>query len=324
MIIKLGAAGDVLRTTPLLRGLDPLRTGRKILWVTHSPEMLPTGVCEAVTVSAGTIARLQSTEWDFCWNLDKDMEACSLAALTRAKTYRGYTLKNGVPAPVNEGAWHTFSAGIDDSYSKANSKSYVEGIFEVVGLPYQKQEYFLRQPSDEASARAAQLLSGEGWFGLNVGASPRWRARIWPECRWEQLTRMLFTTGRKVVLLGGPDEDSLNCRLAAATGAVYAGVQSLETFYAMIGRCSAVITGVTMALHLAIGQRIPVVLLNNIFNAHEFELYGRGTIVGPPTPCDCYYDSVCRTNRCCINEITAEAVFNAAIRLRIHDAATLV
>ena len=41
VIIKLGAAGDVLRSTPLLRALDPAKTGTKILWVTHSPELLP-------------------------------------------------------------------------------------------------------------------------------------------------------------------------------------------------------------------------------------------------------------------------------------------
>jgi hypothetical protein len=41
VIIKLGAAGDVLRSTPLLRALDPAKTGTKILWVTHSPDLLP-------------------------------------------------------------------------------------------------------------------------------------------------------------------------------------------------------------------------------------------------------------------------------------------
>jgi len=311
VIIKLGAAGDVLRTTPLLRAVDSRRTGIKILWVTHSPELLPTEYCEPVRVTAGTIARLQAAEWDFCWNLDKDPEACALASLTRAKVYRGFTLKNGVPAPVDERAWHTFAAGIDDPYSKANTKSYVEGIFGVVGLPYQREEYVLKEPSDLAKKKAEVLLPRSNWIGLNVGASRRWLARIWPEERWEQLTRMLMASNHNVVLLGGPEEESLNSRLAQKTGALNCGVQPLETFYAMISRCRAVVTGVTMALHLAIGQRVPLVLLNNIFNASEFELYDRGVIVGPPTPCDCYYDRLCRTNRWCINEISAETVFDA-------------
>jgi len=315
VIIKLGAAGDVLRTTPLLRALDPLHTGTKIIWVTHFPELLPDEVCEPARVTAGTLARLQATEWDFCWNLDKDSEACSLAAMTRAREHRGYVLRDGAPAACDDRAWHTFAAGIDDPYSKANPKSYVEGIFEVVGLPYHGEEYLLKQPSKLAAQRAEQLLAGAGWIGLNVGASPRWLARIWPEERWEQLTRELLATGYKVVLLGGPDEAALNPRLAEKTGAFYCGIHPLETFYAMVGRCRAVVTGVTMALHLAIGQRVPVVLLNNIFNPREFELYRRGVVVGPPTPCDCYYDRVCRTGRECIKEISAETVSEAVSNL---------
>jgi len=140
VIIKLGAGGDVLRTTPLLRALDPPHTGAKIFWVTHFPELLPDEVCEPARVTAGTLARLQATEWDFCWNLDKDLEACSLAAMTRAGEHRGYILRDGAPAACDDRAWHTFAAGIDDPYSKANSKSYVESIFEVVGLPYHEEE----------------------------------------------------------------------------------------------------------------------------------------------------------------------------------------
>jgi len=67
-------------------------------------------------------------------------------------------------------------------------------------------------------------------------------------------------------------------------------------------------------MHLAIGARTPLVLLNNIFNRHEFELYGRGEIVEPPTSCDCYYSGVCRTGRKCINEISPEVVFEALLR----------
>jgi len=174
----------------------------------------------------------------------------------------------------------------------------------------------LKQPSKLATQRADQLLPGAGWIGLNVGASPRWLARIWPEERWEQLTRRLLPAGYKVVLLGGPDEVALNTRLAEKTGALYCGIQPLETFYAMVARCRTVVTGVTIALHLAIGQKIAVVLLNSIFNPREFELYGRGVVVGPPTPCDCYYDQVCRTGRECIKEITVEAVEAAVIKLQ--------
>jgi len=56
------------------------------------------------------------------------------------------------------------------------------------------------------------------------------------------------------------------------------------------------------------------VLFNNIFNKAEFELYGRGEIVGPPTACDCFYDAVCKTGRNCIREITEEMAARAVIK----------
>ena len=106
----------MLRSTPLLRALNPLATGTKILWVTHSPELIAAEACDAVRPTAATLARITAGEWDFCWNLDKDPEACAIAAATKATQYRGYTLRNGVPFPVDEAAWHKFATGIDDPY----------------------------------------------------------------------------------------------------------------------------------------------------------------------------------------------------------------
>src|SRR5207244_12060174 len=132
---------------------------------------------------------------------------------------------------------------------------------------------------------------------------------------WVELIKLLKARGLKPVLLGGPEEVEMSALLVDATGCSASGVQPLQTFYAMIEGCQCIVSTVTMAMHLAIGARTPLVLLNNIFNRYEFELYGRGEIVEPPTPCDCYYSGVCRTCRKCINEISPEAVFDAFLRL---------
>jgi heptosyltransferase-2 len=314
VIIKLGAAGDVLRSTPLLRALDPAKTGTKILWVTHSPELLPADACEAVHPTAATLARIAQGTWDFCWNLDKDPEACAIAASTKATEYRGYTLRDGVPYPVDKAAWHKFATGIDNPYSRRNRQSYVEEIFDITGLPFRGEEYWLRDTTATARERAAQVLPKDSAVGLNIGAGRRWPSRIWPPQCWIELITLLKERGLQPVLLGGPEEVEMSARLVDATGCLASGVQSLETFYAMIERCQCIVSAVTMAMHLAIGARTPLVLLNNIFNRHEFELYGRGEIVEPSTPCDCYYDGVCRTGRKCINEISPDAVFEAILR----------
>jgi ADP-heptose:LPS heptosyltransferase len=314
VIIKLGAAGDVLRSTPLLRALDPLNTGTKILWVTHFPDLLPTYVCEAVHPTAGTLARIAHSEWDFCWNLDKDPEACAIAASTKATEHRGYTLRDGVPYPADEAAWHKFATGIDNPYSRRNRQNYVEEIFDITGLPFRREEYWLRDTTPIARETAARLLPKDPAIGLNIGAGKRWPSRIWPMEYWVELIKLLKAHGLKPVLLGGPEEVEMSAWLVDATGCSASGVQPLEVFYAMIEGCQCVVSAVTMAMHLAIGARTPLVLLNNIFNPYEFELYGRGEIVEPPALCDCYYSPVCRTGRRCINEIVPEAVLEAVVR----------
>lgn len=314
IIVKLGAAGDVLRSTPLLRALNPAATGTKVLWVTHSPELMPWQGCEAVRPTAGTLARIANTSWDFCWNLDKDPEACAIAASTNAKEYRGYILRDGVPCPVDEAAWHKFATGIDDPYSRRNRLNYIEEIFDVVGLPFQGEEYWLREPAETAKTRASELVPKGPVVGLNIGAGARWPSRIWPVEYWANLIGLLKERGLEVILLGGPEETEIAARLTKETGCRSSGVQPLEVFYAMIGTCDCVVTAVTMAMHLAIGARTPLVLLNNIFNRYEFELYGRGEIVEPPTPCDCYYNAICRTGRQCVKEILPNVVFEAVLR----------
>ncbi|MFC7668183.1 hypothetical protein ACFQT0_12935 [Hymenobacter humi] len=55
-----------------------------------------------------------------------------------------------------------------------------------------------------------------------------------------------------------------------------------------------IVTQVTMAMHISIALRKPTILMNNIFNPHEFDLYGRGQIVQPNRECVCFYRGTCK------------------------------
>ncbi|HEX9614834.1 MAG TPA: glycosyltransferase family 9 protein, partial [Bacteroidota bacterium] len=81
LIIKLGAIGDVIRTTPLLRKLKEVYPRARITWLTHTPEIVPSSVDEILPFSAASITALQATKFDVLYNLDKDREACALASL---------------------------------------------------------------------------------------------------------------------------------------------------------------------------------------------------------------------------------------------------
>jgi heptosyltransferase-2 len=147
--------------------------------------------------------------------------------------------------------------------------------------------------------------------GLNTGCGKRWLTRLWPEAYWIELIQKLQQQNFYPVLLGGNDEDELNRKYASKTGVYYPGTFSLEEFIALTSNCDVMLTAVSMMMHIAIALKIPMVLFNNIFNRHEFELYGRGVIVEPSTGCDCYFGNSCKRENHCMNDLPVSTVLEA-------------
>jgi heptosyltransferase-2 len=310
LIIKLGAIGDVIRTTPLLHRLRRDFPRSHVTWVTHFPEVVPKGsVDRIVTLNPPDLLLLEANEFDLLLNLDKDPEACALALRISAREKKGFTLRAGVPAPIDADAEPKFLTGIFDDVSKANRKSYVEEIFEIAGMSWNGEGYILERPP----ARVWDLASQRPRVGLNTGCGGRWVSRLWREENWIELARGLRERGLGVVLLGGEAEDEKNRRIAAASGADYPGHFSLAGFIDLVDQTDLVVSAVTMAMHLAIGLQKPLVLFNSIFNRHEFELYGRGEILEPSIPCDCYYQPICPRN--CMDSIEVPRVLETCLRL---------
>lgn len=116
------------------------------------------------------------------------------------------------------------------------------------------------------------------------------------------------------MLLGGIDEHEQNLVYQQKTGAKYLGTFSLEEFISITSQCDGIVTAVSMMMHIALGLGKKMILFNNIFNKHEFSLFGNGEIIEPSTGCDCYYGATCNRNRQCMNDIATELVFNAIQR----------
>ena len=90
----------------------------------------------------------------------------------------------------------------------------------------------------------------------------------------------------------------------------------IEKFINLVNQCDLVVTGVTMAMHITIGLNKKIVLFNNIFNKHEFELFGLGEIIEPEKECKCFYSPTC-TNKdySCMNYLNVKTVLNSIDRL---------
>ena len=321
LIIKLGAAGDVIRTTPLLYPLKKDYLNAKIFWLTYTPELVPTATKVAVDVvlnfNLQNILYLQETEFDVIINLDKDREAIGLMKSLKAKKKFGYTLKNGLCEPINKFAEHKFSTGVFDSVSKENKKHYVEEIFEICGYKFKGEKYILEVNCEYN--KKWNIDKRKKIIGVNTGCGDRWTSRLWSDDNWINLIKRLIDKGFEVILLGGPQEDNKNKMYSENTSAKYFGFFDLKTFINLADKCELIISQVTMTMHIAIGLNKKLVLMNNIFNPNEYELYGNGEIIHPRKECKCYFSPKCvNAEYNCMDYLHPEDVYNSAVKQLIN------
>ena len=313
LIIKLGAIGDVIRTTPLLRRLRLERPGCFITWLTHTPAILPQAeVDEILKFDFASSLQLQARQFDVVINLDKEKEACALLNTVRAPEKFGYALRphDGVAWPQNELAEHKFLTGLFDQVSQANTKPYVQEIFELCGFDFRGEEYVFDTHEDKGYDWS-QLPAAGPRIGLNTGCGDRWTTRLWSDEKWIALITQLQQAGYSPVLLGGEAENARNRVLQARTGATYPGTFPLAQFINLMHQLDAIVTQVTMAMHISIALRKPTILMNNIFNPHEFDLYGRGQLVQPDRECVCFYRGTCKLGTSCMEDLPAAKVLAA-------------
>jgi len=318
LIIKLGAMGDVIRTTPLVVKYKELYGDVHFTWLTDFPDVLPPDqIQEIYKPTAFNLSKIQSKEYDIAINLDKEDEASILLSLVDAKEKYGFIWKDDHLNAATPAAEHKIITGLFDHISIKNTKSYLEEIFEICHMEFNMEPYLLNynKPIAEKWKKIfAEKSNGRKVVGLNTGCGNRWLTRLWPEENWIEFINSLDESIFPV-LLGGPQEDEKNSLLAKETGAWYPGTFSLEEFISLTSNLDAVVTQVSMMMHIAVGHQTPMVLMNNIFNKNEFEMYNRGVILEPETGCDCYYGNSCDRKRSCMYDIKPETVKKAVENL---------
>ncbi len=320
LIIKLGALGDVIRTTPLIQKYKEIYPNCHFTWVTLSPAVLPASEINTIYKwDASSLYIIEKSSYDIAINLDKDQEACLLLKHVDAKEKYGYTWENQHIAPATPAATHKLMTGFFDGISQENTKSYLEEIFEICHFKFNKEPYLIHKNVDlvnQWKKKWEALSNGKKIVGLNTGCGPRWNTRLWNNEAWIKLAKKLTEAGFYPVFLGGELEHEKNLKLAEDSGAFYPGHFSLEEFIALTDGCEYIVTQVSMMMHIATALKKRMVLMNNIFNKHEFELYDRGMIVEPENGCSCYFGNTCQKGpESCMHTITADHVFNALVSI---------
>ena len=319
LFIKLGAIGDVIRTTPLLTRFKKEYGECHFTWITHTPQVLPLDKVDKIYKwEASSVSAIADQEYDIAINLDKDEEACMLLAAIDSKEKYGFIWNGNHIDIATPKAEHKLITGLFDHISKKNTLNYLEEIFDICHFDFQQEEYMINLNQDLSNKwdNVFYQLAGEKTIiGLNTGCGERWQTRLWPKSYWVDLINKLQKRGYFCLLMGGPQEHEMNQYYSKKTGATYLGHFSLEEFIAITDNVDIVVTPVSMMMHIALALKKQLMLFHNIFNVHEFELYNRGVIIEPTSGCDCYFGNTCSRKKSCMYDISVQDVLSNIVQL---------
>ena len=222
LILKTGAAGEVIRNTPLLYKLRQLYPRAEITWVTYFPELVPRSLVDRIIkFSWESSLFLAEEKFDLLLSLDKENHVCALANKIKADTKKGFYFSDaGKILPFDSDSMHKWRTGIDDNDMIRNTKHYVQEIFEICGYAWEGEKYIL---PDFKKTKIVEF--NKTVVGVNTGAGALWLTRIPHMDKLNEIIEKLIGREYDVVLLGGPDEDQKNKYLSDKYKVSYFGVR---------------------------------------------------------------------------------------------------
>jgi heptosyltransferase-2 len=153
-------------------------------------------------------------------------------------------------------------------------------------------------------------------IGLNVGAGSVFANKAWTQTGYASLAGAIRERlGGTALILGGPDdrERAETILGAAPDTAVDGGLHEVLDFAAVVGKLDALVTGDTLAMHMAIALGVPTVVLFGPSAPQEIELFGAGRKVLSPLDCAPCYRRECDVRPSCMEAIEMETVFKALV-----------
>jgi ADP-heptose:LPS heptosyltransferase len=339
LIIKFAAIGDVLRTTPLLRGLKKKYPNSHITWLTDpaAASLLKDIPYLDRLISyngAETITRFLVERFDILICLDKEVRATGLAMLINAIDKIGFGLTEyGTIFPFDHRSKYAFELGVNDELKfRVNQKTYPEIIFEMVGLPYHRDEYVFVLPDTskkKAMVKAKQwkMKSTDLVIGLNTGSGTVFATKKWTIPGFIELSELIYPKYRpkvKILLLGGPEEVERNKDILRKSRVplIDTGTDNnLTDFCGILNLCDIVVTADSLAMHLAIALKKPVVAFFGPTVAQEIEVYDRGETIVVKADCAPCYRKECNQPISCMERLdakTVSTVLNKVIKKQIR------
>lgn len=325
LIIKLDAIGDVLRTTSILHALKEKYPSSHVTWITkkNAKDIFKNNNFVDRVLSfeePETILKLEIEEFDILVHPDASPTSSPMAAKVNAKLKKGYiSNKLGKVIPADEDAVEWLEMGAFDEFKKKNKKTYQQIIHEITGLNYRSGEIIINLSNDEKNFaqeffKKNNLSKYDYLIGLNTGASRRWQYKQWRFDGYKELIENLSADNRTGILIyGGPEEIDRNRKLRNNFSNVIdtGSKNSLREFFALLNLSEIVVTGDTLALHVATALKKQTISLFGPTSSNEIEDYNRIIKVVPEMDCLVCYKQRCDFIPNCMDLITVEMVLSA-------------
>jgi ADP-heptose:LPS heptosyltransferase len=323
LIVKLGAMGDVLRTTSCLTPLKQRYPRSHVTWITR-PNAVPLlegnpGIDRVLSVNSNYLELLLAERFDLAIGPETDTLSASIVALARSDVKQGFTADGrGGVTPLSDAAEGWWRMGVDDGLKQANRRTYGEWLYAMCDLPMPVARPSFQLPPGSVE-QAAQRLQDRApgvkrWICFNTGASGRWEEKRWKPAYYERLARLIESNDpdAAIVLAGGPDEAALNRQLRLAhSGFIDGGTDnSVADFAALVAVCDWILTCDSLGYHVACAVGTPALCLVGPTSPWELDLFAENCVVSPPLDCIACYLPKCPLSRTCMDALTPELIWD--------------
>ena len=275
LFIKLDAVGDVLRSASLLPAIMARHEMPFIAWLTRAEAAeligIIDGVDEIIELSPGGLARVMAGGWDQVYSVSNDRESAALATVAAGKsTPVGFYLSDGVIRPSNEAAARWLEMASFDRLKRSNTESYQRLMLAILGCP----DMPITPPAlrVDAAQRATAATRLDGLFGgrrrrvaINIGSGSRWPKKMLEAGAIYRYARLLTERAEvDAVLVGGQSEAEKAAEIVAMCrpgDRIRAALTETSTteFAATLTAVDALLSGDTLALHIASAIGLPIV-----------------------------------------------------------------
>ncbi|MFW5868159.1 MAG: glycosyltransferase family 9 protein [Armatimonadota bacterium] len=335
LVLRVTQLGNIVKSTPILHALHRRYDDPSITWVCSrvAAPMLRTNplVDEVVEWSWESCLALGARSFDLVLTLEANAAEAALGRLIPANERLGFAVhESGSLMPVNEQSSAYVALSFSDRIRfRENQKTLAELCFDLLGVPYEGEEYIL-EPADADLSYARSVLRDRGLdpdrdaiIALATGGdSRRFPTKDWPVAHFVELARILRRrTDAKIALVGGPMERELNARLAAELGdaVIDSGCDhSMMQFAALLSHCDVVVAADAFPLHVAVAMKTHVVGLFGPTPPQEVAIFGRGRKLVTAMDCaPCYTrrPEDCRHDVACMSGLTPDMVADATVEV---------